>query len=214
LHEGDAEHRRREHDAIEPALAAGDGTQQNGGAHGMGEREDRRRTIRQHDLAHEGFEVGVELREAADIALIAIAQCAIGQALPAPVEDRHRETAIAQVAHGLEIFLDPFGAAGKQADGAAAAGGRREARKPQGDAVRRFQHAGDGVLGDRIGGNGDEFHRQVRSERSDAYSSTQRVSRLGKKPLLCSGSLTHVTYELDQHEVFETSKYSSCFDRS
>ncbi len=69
--EGDAYHRCREDDAVEPALAARRGAEQHGRAHGMAESENRRRAIRQHDLAHEGFEVGVEIGEVAHMAFAA-----------------------------------------------------------------------------------------------------------------------------------------------
>src|ERR1700674_4601606 len=49
-------------DLIEPAAAAIGGANEHGGAHGMAEREQRRRTIRQHDLAHEGLEIAVVFR--------------------------------------------------------------------------------------------------------------------------------------------------------
>ena len=68
------------------------------------------------------------------------------------------KAARAQVAHGLEIFLDEFGAALEQADRALAAGRRRPARKAQRDAVGRLQRAGDHILGHRIGGDGNEGH--------------------------------------------------------
>jgi hypothetical protein len=125
----------------------------------MGEREIGRRTIRQHHLAHQRFQVGVELGEIAHVALVAVAERALRQPLPAPVEDGCGKTAVAQIAHRLEILLDPFCAAGKDADRAAAAGRRRKARKAQPHAVRGLEHAGNGAFGNRIGGNRDELHR-------------------------------------------------------
>ena len=123
--------RRGQHHAVEPAVAAMGGADQNGGAGGMAERENRRRAIRQHDFAHEGFEIGVVFGEIAHIALAAVAQRAVGQALAAPIERRDRKAARAQIAHGLEIFFDPFAAALEDAHRAAAAGRRLPARKAQ-----------------------------------------------------------------------------------
>ncbi len=56
---------------------------------------------------------------------------AFGAALPAPVDRGDGEAARAQFAHGLEIFLDEFGAALEQAHRALAAGRRMPARKAQ-----------------------------------------------------------------------------------
>src|SRR6202166_4959263 len=78
------------------------------------------------------------------------------QRLPAPVDHRHRETAVAQVAHGLEIFLDLLAAPGEDANRALAAGRRRPARKAQFGAIRRLDGAGDDIVRDWIGGNRDE----------------------------------------------------------
>ena len=113
--------------------------------------EKRRRAIRQHDLANKGIEIDVVAGKVPDIALARVAQRPIRQALPAPVERGHREAAGAQIAHGLEIFLDEFGAALEQAHGALAPRRRRKARKAQRDAVRSLQGSGHHVLGDRIG---------------------------------------------------------------
>ena len=79
----------------------------------------------------EGGEVDVVVGEAAHIALARIAQEPLRAALPAPVEHGDGKAARAQIAHGLEIFLDEFGAAGKQAHGALAARRRIPARKAQ-----------------------------------------------------------------------------------
>ncbi len=124
----------------------------------MAERENRRRAIRQHDLMHEGFQVGDVLRETADVAFLRIGERAVGQTLPAPVEGRDREAARAQIAHGLEIFFDVFGAALQHDHGALAARRRFPAAKAQRYPVRGLDGAGQPVVGHRIGGNGDEFH--------------------------------------------------------
>ena len=125
----------------------------------MGESKIGRRTIRQHHFAHERLEIGVELGKIAHIALVAIAERALRQPLPAPIQDGDGKAAAAQIAHRLEIFLNPFGAAGEKAHGAAAAGRRRKARKAQLYAVGGLEHAGDGAFGNRIGGDRDELHR-------------------------------------------------------
>ena len=118
----------------------------------MSNRVDRRRTIRQHDLAHEGFEIGFVFAEAFDVTLVRIAQRPLRKSLPAPVERRHRKAAGAQFARGLVIFLDELGTPLKDADRALAARWRRPAREPQFDAVRRLQSAGDNSSGTGLAG--------------------------------------------------------------
>ena len=88
-----------------------------------------------------------------NIALVAVAKRALRQSLPAPVQDGDRKAAAAQIADRLEILFDPFGAARKNADRAAAAGRRRKARKADPHAVRGLEHAAHGAFGNRIGGN-------------------------------------------------------------
>ena len=126
----------------------------------MRQREMRRRAIRQHHLLHEGFDVDFVIGEIADIALARITQASRRMALPAPVDHGHRETAIAQVAHRLEIFLDLLAAPGEDADRALATRRRRPPREPQFRAIRRFDGAGDDVFRNGIGGNRDERHGQ------------------------------------------------------
>ncbi len=155
---GKVDHRRGQHHAIEPALAGARDPQHHRAAHRMRQREIRWRAIRQHHLLHEGLDIDLEIRERADIALARIAQASRGVALAAPVDHRHRKTAVAQVAHGLEIFLDRFAAPGKHADGAFAIGRRRPAREPQFGAVRGFDGTADDVFRNRIGGNRDQRH--------------------------------------------------------
>ena len=96
----------------------------------MRQREVRWRAIRQHHLLHEGLDVDFEIGEIADITLARIAQAPRRMALPAPVDHRHREAAVAQVAHRFEIFFDLLAATGEDADRALAARRRRPARKP------------------------------------------------------------------------------------
>ena len=72
----------------------------------MREREVRRRTVRQHDLIDECIKIDRVFIEAAHVALARIAQRALRQSLPAPVERRDREAARAQIADGLKVFLD------------------------------------------------------------------------------------------------------------
>src|SRR5207302_3667537 len=100
-----------------------------------------------------------------DIAFARIAQRAIGQSLPAPIERGDRKAAGAQIAHGLEIFLDELGAALKQAYGALAPRRRRPPCEAQRDAVGSLQGSGHHVLGDRIGWDRDEIHDQWEAAR-------------------------------------------------
>src|SRR5882757_4273199 len=78
--------------------------------------------------------------------------------LAAPVDHRHRETALAQVAHGFEIFLYLLAAPGEDADGALAPGRRRPARETQFGAIGGLDGTADDVLRNRIGGDGDKRH--------------------------------------------------------
>ena len=92
------------------------------------------------------------------MAALPIFQCAIGEALPAPIERRHRKASRPQVAHRLKILLDELRPTLQHANRAFAARRRQPTRVAQTHAVRRLKGAGNGVLGRGIGGNGDEFH--------------------------------------------------------
>ena len=152
------DHRRGEHHAFEPAAAVMAGADADGGAHGMPEREDRRRAIGQHHLLHDGFKVGGVFGKIPHMTLVVVGQRTLRHALSAPIKRRHGEPARAQIAHGLEIFLDVFGAALQHDDRAFAPDRRRPARKAQADPVRGLDAAGHHIVGHRIGGDGDEFH--------------------------------------------------------
>ncbi len=132
----------------------------------MGKREERRRAIRQHHLLHESLDVDFVVGKIAHIALARIAQAPRRVPLPAPVDHRHRKTAVAQVPHRLEIFFDVLAAAGEDADGPLAVGRRRPSREAQFGAIGRLDRAGYNVFGNGIGGNRDERHggRPVRQE--------------------------------------------------
>ena len=127
-------------------------------AHRMPDGEDRRRTIRQHDLVHQRLEVALVFGKVADMALARIGQRALGTALTAPVESGDSKAAGAQFTHGLEIFLDELGAALEQAHRALAARRRKPARKAHAHAVAGLERAGDHIFGHRIGGDGNEIH--------------------------------------------------------
>src|SRR5262249_15960012 len=92
------------------------------------------------------------LSEVPHIAFARVAQCAVRQSLSAPIERGYCETSCAQIAHGLEIFLDEFRPTLKQADGPFASPRRSPPRKTQRDPVRRVESSGDDVLGPRVGG--------------------------------------------------------------
>ncbi len=102
----------------------------------------RRRTVGQHDVVDEGFEVDLVVGESPHVALARIAQRALRPALPAPVDRRDREAARAQVAHGLEVFFDELGASLEQADGALAPGRRLPAGEAKLDPVAGLERAG------------------------------------------------------------------------
>ena len=71
--------------------------------------------------------------------------------LSPPVDRRHRITALAQILHRFEIFLDALAAPGEDADGPPAIGRRRPARKAQRDAIRRLDRSGERPFRNRIG---------------------------------------------------------------
>ena len=117
----------------------------------MREGKIRRRAIGQHHLMDEGGQIDNVVVEAAHIAAKRIGQRAFGQALPAPIERGNREAARAQIADGLKILLNKFGAP-------LASLRRCPAGIPQRDPVKRLQSSRDDVVGCWIGGNGDERH--------------------------------------------------------
>src|SRR5262249_23826358 len=92
------------------------------------------------------------------VALAWVAQSPRGMALPAPIDHRNRKAAIAQVAHGLEIFLDLLAAPGEDANRALAAGRRRPARKAQLGTIGGANRAGHHIFGNGICGNRDKRH--------------------------------------------------------
>jgi hypothetical protein len=139
--------------------------QQHGRAHGMADGKERRRAIRQHDLAHQRFEIEIVFGEVAHVAAAAIRQRTVGKALSAPIKDGDGEAARPQIAHGLEIFLDPFAAAGQDAHRAAAAGRRQPAGESQRNPVGRFERARHYAFGNGIRRDRDELHRQRRAPR-------------------------------------------------
>ena len=72
-----------------------------------------------------------------------------------------RKTPGAQVAYRLEVFFDPFAAALQDAHGAAPAGRRLPARIAQRHPVRRLQFAGDEIVRNGVGGDGNVMdHRR------------------------------------------------------
>ena len=152
------DHRRQQHHAIEPPVSGVSGVQQDRCAHGLAECKQRRRAVRENDLVDEALEINLVLGEIAHVTLARVAERPLRHALAAPIEGGDREAAGAQVAHGLEIFLDEFRAPLKQAHRTLAAARRRPARKTQRDPIGRLEGAGDDVVGHRIGGNGDEGH--------------------------------------------------------
>src|SRR5665647_3414519 len=157
------------------------GANADGGTHGMPEREDRRRAIGQHHLLHDGFKVAGVFGKIPHMTLVVVGQRTLRHALSAPIKRRHGEPARAQIAHGLKIFLDVFGAALQHDDRAFAPDRRRPARKAQADPVRGLDAAGHHIVGHRIGGDGDEFHgaenEPVRGARGPYSRAQGRLNR-------------------------------------
>src|SRR5215472_3126291 len=134
------------------------GVQQDRCAHGLPERKQRRGAVRENDLVDEALEIDLVFGEISYVTLARVAERPLRHALAAPIEGNYRKAAGAQIAHGLEIFLDEFRTPLKQAHRTLAAARRRPARKAQRDPIGRLEGAGDDVVGHRIGGNGDEGH--------------------------------------------------------
>ncbi len=103
------------------------------------------------------------------------------------------KSAAAQIANGLEIFLDPLGAAGKNTHRAAAAGRRRKAGEAQRHAVRRLQHAGDDVVRNRICGNRDELHKSLFTKGLRPLAGTRGYPHLH----VCAGQYTAAHHPQD-----------------
>src|SRR5262245_19526884 len=97
------DHRRRQHDTLEPTAAVMAGADDDSATHGMREREDWWGTIRQHHLLHHRLEVGDVVRKAPYIALVTVGKRVIRKPLPAPVERHHRKTARADRALSRNI---------------------------------------------------------------------------------------------------------------
>src|SRR5215475_11353292 len=97
--------------------------------------------------------------------------------LSTPVDRRNRKSAIAQIAHGLEIFFDVLAAPLEDAHGAFPIGRRRPARKTDLGAVRSLDRSGNGILGNRVGGNRNERHRTGSVGKNAAKSKGTRVEQ-------------------------------------
>src|SRR5271170_7825623 len=143
----------------------------------MSEREERRRTVRQHDLLHEGFEVEVVFPKAANMALVGVAQPALRQALAPPIHGGDSESARPQVADQFEIFLDELGPPLEDADGALATRRRLPPRIADRHPVRRLQHGGGHALGHRVGGYGNQLHGDAAAPRWNAVAYRSRPQR-------------------------------------
>ena len=124
----------------------------------MRKTDDRRLIMRQHDLGHHGFEVGVVLTKALHVSLARVGDRALRETLAAPVECDGGEAAASQFAHGLEIFLNELRPPLKQADGAPVSTLGVPSRKSQRRAVAGLHFAGDGAVRNRIAGGWDQLH--------------------------------------------------------
>jgi len=98
-------------------------------------------------LFHDGFEVGGVFRK---IAHVACDGASAWSDIPCPRQSniRHGKAARAQIARGLKIFLDVFGAALQHDHRAFAPGRRRPARK------RKLTRPGFGCCGHHVVGTG------------------------------------------------------------
>ncbi len=154
--------------------------QQHRAAHRMRQRKVRRWTIRHHHLLDKRLNVDFVVGEIPHVALAPVAQLMLRMPLPAPVDDCHRKTAVAQVPHGLEIFFDLLATPGEHADRALASRRRRPARKAQVDPVGSPDGAADIVFRRGIGGNRDKRHDRtvgLKPLKTRARTSKAGVSR-------------------------------------
>ena len=157
------DHRRREHDALEPEPRHRSHPQEHAAAHRVRQPDERRRAIGQHDILHEAGEVALVLPEAADVALARVGQHALRAALAAPVHRRHRKSAPAQVGDDLEVFLDELGAAAEQADRAPPRRARRiPAREPELGPVVAAERSDRNAARNRILGKRHQLHGSPR----------------------------------------------------
>src|SRR5215471_18783686 len=116
-------------------MPLGHGAHQDRGPHGICESEQRRRTIGEHDLTHEGLKVDAVLGKTRDVPLARLSQYPVGQSLAAPVKRRHRKAARMEIARHLEIFFDELGTSLKDANRPPATQWRRPTREPDRDSV-------------------------------------------------------------------------------
>ena len=120
----------------------------------MGEDEIGSATIRKHDLPEKLLQIRSVIVEAGDVTAHRVADQAIGGPLPPPVEHCHGQSAVAEIAYRLEIFLDALIAPGKDDDCALERTNVwREACVAQAQTVARRKEAAGSVVGARIAGN-------------------------------------------------------------
>ena len=152
---------------------------QDGAAHGVRQRHERRRAVGQHDVLHEAQEVLVELGEIPDVTLERVGERALRAALPAPVERCHGEAAAAQIGDHLEILFDVLATALEQAHRATpGAAGRAPDRIAQRRLVEAGKFADAGAARHRVLGQRNEFHAIP-----DATSArSPRETRRGRVP--------------------------------
>src|SRR5215475_7289295 len=108
----------------------------------------RRRTMRQHNLAHERVEVDLVFRKILDMPLARIRQLPGGMPLSPPVHGRNRKAAPAEIVDRLEIFLDELAASPEDTDRSLTRR-RIPARETQLHAIRRSDLAVDRPFGNR-----------------------------------------------------------------
>ena len=154
----------------------------------MAEGDEGRRAVGEDDIAHEAAQVAVIFRERMDMALTRVADRAGGTALPAPIHDRHREAAPAQVTDRLEIFLDELRSPLEDADRAAARTTcRLPQRKTQLMAIIALERTRLRAGRNRIAGERYQLHRH-------AFG---RPGRLAVPVSIASGIASHLLNPLD-----------------
>ena len=133
-------------------------------AGGMAERENRRRTIRQHDLAHEGFEIVIVFGEVAHMALAAVAagrgRTGPGRASRAsPRRSRAHAGRAPSRNTSRSIRCGPGRCTPSRAGRPAAASAHNAATR-----LPRLDRADDVIVRNGIGGDRDKLHAGMRSD--------------------------------------------------
>src|SRR5215831_8862152 len=151
-------------------------------SHGVSQRKNGRRAVRQHHLLHHRLQVGDVVSKISHVPFVAVGKPPIGESLTAPIECCHRKPPRAQVAHRLEIFFDELSTALHDNHGALAARRRCPTGEAQIDPIGGLDRTGHHIVWHRVGGDGDEFHEAGKSRAAALWAYSRVVRTLNQKP--------------------------------